>query len=84
MISSCAGEEIAASTFISLPQVGHRLGSSNHVRAMSLAQLRRPSRTNSLSGPWTVTTVGAPWEPPPEAAFLTQPSLLRTVVETAP
>ena len=36
--SSCAGEVLAASTLISLPQPGQRPGSSSQVRAVSLAQ----------------------------------------------
>ena len=38
MTSSWAGELMAASNFISLPQALQRLGFSNHVRAMSFAQ----------------------------------------------
>jgi hypothetical protein len=49
MTSSCAGEEIAATTFISLPHFAQSSGFSNHALAMSRAQFFFLARTNSLS-----------------------------------
>jgi len=93
MTSSCAGDEMAAMTFMVLPQRGQRVGSSSQTRLMRRARgrdqggsvHRRLRRTNSLSSSWVTATegaLGAPDAEPP--GVLIQPKRLRSVVEAAP
>ena len=75
------GDMMAAMTSISLPQELHREGSSFHTLARSRAQLRRLSRTKSLSPPSTTTTLETL---SPALGSLIQRRRLRRVVEIAP
>jgi len=80
-MSSWCGEERAETTFISLPQDAHKLGSSNHTLAINLAQFLRLTLTNWLSSSSTTTTsFGACGVP----SFFIHPSCRRMVVEMAP
>ncbi len=81
MTSSCAGDEIAATIFISLPQRLQSVGSSSQILAISRDQFRFLSRTNARSSPSMTATEGGFAV---SASFLIQPNRLRVVVDAAP